>query len=101
MMHMIANKKRMLGVSLVELMIALVIAAMQQQRPEMNVGVVGLGCGVLAAYGREADQFDMIEINPAVIEIGQLNRKTGNYLVWAHINNDAGKIACRIIVVGC
>ncbi|QDT02652.1 spermidine synthase [Rubripirellula lacrimiformis] len=45
------------------------IAAMQQSQPSMHMGVVGLGCGVLASYGRETDQFDMIEINPDVVEI--------------------------------
>jgi SAM-dependent methyltransferase len=37
----------------------------------LKMGVVGLGCGVLAAYGREGDHFDFIEINPAVIEIAK------------------------------
>jgi hypothetical protein len=37
----------------------------------LKIGVVGLGCGVLAAYGREGDHFDFIEINPAVIEIAK------------------------------
>lgn len=41
------------------------------QRDTLKVGVVGLGCGVLAAYGREGDHFDFIEINPSVIEIAK------------------------------
>lgn len=45
------------------------IAALQVDAPELRIGVVGLGCGVLSAYGRAGDQFDMIEINPAVVEI--------------------------------
>lgn len=45
------------------------IASMQQGYPSLRIGVIGLGCGVLATYGRESDQFDMIEINPAVVEI--------------------------------
>ncbi len=49
--------------------VGLAIAAMQKSSPSLGVGVVGLGCGVLATYGREADHFDMIEINPAVIDI--------------------------------
>ncbi len=36
---------------------------------ELRVGVVGLGCGVLATYGRDGDRFDMIEINPSVVSI--------------------------------
>jgi spermidine synthase len=30
---------------------------------------VGLGCGVLASYGREGDCYDFIEINPAVTQV--------------------------------
>lgn len=46
-----------------------VITAMQQDSNGKKIGVVGLGCGVLAAYGREQDEFDMLEINPAVQQI--------------------------------
>ena len=49
--------------------VGLTIAAMQELSPELEIGVVGLGCGVLASYGRESDRFDMIEINPAVVDI--------------------------------
>ncbi|TWT98666.1 fused MFS/spermidine synthase [Stieleria varia] len=51
--------------------VGLTLAALQADKPSMRVGVVGLGCGVLASYGRPADRFDMIEINPAVVEIAQ------------------------------
>jgi spermidine synthase len=49
--------------------IAKAIKSLQDTRPSMRIGVIGLGCGVLAAYGRETDEFDMIEINPAVVDI--------------------------------
>ena len=45
------------------------ITAMQETHPSLRIGIVGLGCGVLASYGRETDQYDMIEINPAVLDI--------------------------------
>lgn len=45
------------------------IQAMQRSVPNLDIGVVGLGCGVLATYGRPEDQFEMIEINPGVIDI--------------------------------
>ena len=48
-----------------------VLASLQADAPELRIGVVGLGCGVLSTYGRPGDQFDMIEINPAVVEIAQ------------------------------
>ncbi|TWU50792.1 spermidine synthase [Rubripirellula tenax] len=49
------------------------IMAMQGDRSRLKIGVVGLGCGVLATYGRASDEFDMIEINPAVVEIAREN----------------------------
>lgn len=46
-----------------------VIAALQADQDSLHIGVVGLGCGVLTTYGRPTDRFDLIEINPAVIDI--------------------------------
>ncbi|SPE37542.1 Integral membrane protein-like protein [Candidatus Sulfopaludibacter sp. SbA6] len=34
-----------------------------------RVGIIGLGAGTLAAYGRPGDHFRFFEINPAVIEV--------------------------------
>jgi len=39
------------------------------QATPLKVCGVGLGCGVLASYGREGDRYDFIEINPAVIRV--------------------------------
>lgn len=36
-----------------------------------RVGIVGLGAGTLAAYGRSRDFYRFYEINPAVVEIAQ------------------------------
>ena len=36
-----------------------------------NIGVIGLGAGTLAAYGRPGDHITFYEINPAVIPIAQ------------------------------
>lgn len=49
--------------------VGLAIKALQQDMPAMRIGIVGLGCGVLASYGRESDSFDLIEINPSVVEM--------------------------------
>lgn len=49
--------------------VGLAMTALQSDRDNLKIGVVGLGCGVLATYGRARDQFDMIEINPAVVDI--------------------------------
>ncbi|MCL2105376.1 MAG: fused MFS/spermidine synthase, partial [Kiritimatiellaeota bacterium] len=40
-----------------------------QQGDPMNVGVVGLGAGTLAAYGRPGDLFRFFEIDPQVVRI--------------------------------
>jgi hypothetical protein len=42
-------------------------------RPEgqRRIGVVGLGAGTLATYGRPGDRFRFYEINPAVVEIAR------------------------------
>ena len=38
-------------------------------KPGRRVGIVGLGAGTLAAYGRRGDSFRFYEIDPAVIQI--------------------------------
>jgi hypothetical protein len=47
------------------------IVALQQNDPDLRVGVVGLGCGVLATYGREGECWDFFEINPAVVRVAK------------------------------
>jgi spermidine synthase len=36
-----------------------------------NIGIIGLGTGTIAAYGRRGDQMRFYEINPAVLPIAQ------------------------------
>lgn len=36
---------------------------------QMRVGIVGLGAGTLAAYGKEGDYYRIYEINPAMAEV--------------------------------
>jgi hypothetical protein len=50
--------------------IGLAIAAAQARGP-VKVGVIGLGTGTLAAYGREGDAFRFYDINPKVEEIAR------------------------------
>lgn len=40
-----------------------------QKRGPMHVGVIGLGVGTMAAYGRQNDRYRFYEINPAVIQL--------------------------------
>ncbi len=45
-------------------------AALAQAGPgPRRIGLIGLGAGTLAAYGREGDYFRFYEINPAVIQV--------------------------------
>ena len=45
--------------------------AAKQGKGAMRVGVIGLGTGTLAAYGRKGDSFRFYEINPQVIAIAK------------------------------
>ena len=42
----------------------------QEGRPR-RIGILGLGCGTLAAYGRPGDTFRIYEINPLVLDIAR------------------------------
>jgi SAM-dependent methyltransferase len=52
------------------------IAAAKARGP-VKVGVIGLGAGTLAAYGRKGDEFRFYDINPQVVEVA---RKEFTYL---------------------
>lgn len=51
--------------------IGLVMNMMQQRKPSMQVGLVGLGAGALASYARSGDVFTFFELDPAVIRIAE------------------------------
>jgi len=42
--------------------------SLMHRREAIHVGVVGLGVGTLATYGRDGDQYTFFEINPAVVD---------------------------------
>jgi SAM-dependent methyltransferase len=44
-----------------------------REAPPLKVGVIGLGAGTLAAYGRTGDSYRFYEINPAVETIARQN----------------------------
>jgi SAM-dependent methyltransferase len=50
--------------------IGLALAAAQAHGP-VKVGVIGLGTGTLAAYGRNGDDFRFYEINPQVVRVAR------------------------------
>jgi hypothetical protein len=49
------------------------IGLVMARRPDepMNVGVIGLGAGTLAAYGRSGDRYRFYEVDPEVARIAQ------------------------------
>ncbi len=51
--------------------ISLAIRALQERRPSLRVGVVGLGIGTLAGFARAGDHFTFYEINPAVRDMAE------------------------------
>ena len=44
---------------------------LQEERPSLKIGVIGLGVGTLAAYGRERDTIRFYEINDEVIRLAE------------------------------
>ncbi len=58
-----------------------------------RVGLVGLGAGTLAAYGRSGDTFRFYEINPAVIEVAtRYFRFLGNSEAKVDISRGDGRL---------
>lgn len=53
-------------------------------RPQMNVGVIGLGAGTLAAYSRAGDVYDFWDIDPKSIRVAREN--------FTFVTEAAGKI---------
>jgi SAM-dependent methyltransferase len=49
----------------------IVLALEALRRPDMKVGVVGLGAGTMAGWARPGDLYKFYEINPQVIELAQ------------------------------
>jgi hypothetical protein len=47
------------------------IKAMETKRDRLRVGVIGLGAGSLAVYGRQGDSYEFYEINPTVERIAR------------------------------
>jgi SAM-dependent methyltransferase len=49
--------------------IGIALRAAEKKRASLRVGVIGLGAGTLAAYGRAGDRYTFYEINPLVVQI--------------------------------
>jgi len=47
------------------------IAELREQKPQLKIGLVGLGVGTLAAYGQEGDEFRFYEINENVTRLAK------------------------------
>lgn len=51
--------------------IGLTLSYFRKQHGALRVGVIGLGAGTLACYGRGGDRYRFYEINPTVVNIAQ------------------------------
>lgn len=60
--------------------IGLALLERQRESDALHIGVVGLGAGTLAAYGRPRDRLRFYEINPAVVALAHGPRATFRYL---------------------
>ena len=47
------------------------LAIQLSRKPNKRVGVVGLGAGSLAAFGKSGDHYTFYEINPDVIRLSE------------------------------
>jgi SAM-dependent methyltransferase len=47
------------------------ILALEKSHPALRIGVIGLGVGTLAAYGRAGDVIRFYELNPVVLDIAR------------------------------
>jgi hypothetical protein len=56
------------------------IFATVQRKPQLRVGIVGLGIGTLAAYSRAGEDWTFFEIDPGVVEIARDPR----YFTYLH-----------------
>ncbi len=70
--------------------IADVMAALGQGDGSLHVGVVGLGAGAIAAYGRPADELTFFEIDPAVEAIARDPR------LFTYLADSPARIAVRM-----
>jgi len=48
-----------------------VFSSLSERKPQRKIGVIGLGAGSIAAYGRTGQQITFYEIDPAVIRIAR------------------------------
>jgi len=62
-----------------------VIQKLQADRPQMTVGVIGLGAGTLAAYARKDDVYDFWDIDPKAVRVAREN--------FTYVAESPGKIA--------
>jgi hypothetical protein len=69
--------------------ISRVLKDMQKKQKQMTVGVVGLGVGTLAAFGRTGDTYVFYEINPQVVDVA-----------YSHFTYLADTPAAKDVVLG-
>jgi SAM-dependent methyltransferase len=51
--------------------VAVALLSKTKHHPALRVGIIGLGAGTIATYGRAGDQYTFYEINPLVVSVAQ------------------------------
>ena len=75
--------------------VGVVMKALQQEKPAIDVGIVGLGAGTMAAWGRPGDTIHFYEINP---DDESVARKWFSYLGDSKAKVDVALGDARIVL---
>lgn len=51
--------------------LGMAIASIHEKKKHLNIGIIGLGAGTIAAYGQHGDSIRFYELNPKDVEIAQ------------------------------
>lgn len=70
--------------------VGMVISCLQEARQSIRMGVVGLGVGGLAAYGREADSIAFFELDPLVVRLAT------DPAIFTVLSEASGEIGIRV-----
>lgn len=75
--------------------VGVVMTALQQEKPAIDIGVIGLGAGTMAAWGRPGDTMHFYEINP---DDEAVARKWFTYLSGSRAKVDVALGDARIVL---
>jgi hypothetical protein len=67
-------------------------------RPNLRVGIIGMGVGTLAAYGKTGDYFRFYEIDPAIVDLSRGDQPTFSFVQGSQAQSDAVLGDARIVM---